>query len=253
MKKFFLLLAAGLIPYCAASAAGNSSEMHPDSLAVPAYRALDVRLGIDLVSSYVCRGKYLAGPSFQPSFEISWGGLFAAAWGSIDFTGSEMREADLTIGYRTGRFEVAVTDYYVVPLHTSNGRFFDYGRQGPHSLEAILSWTVHPRVPIGLWWGTTFAGADIGDDGRRNFSTYAEISYPFTVRRIIDFKTGVGCMPWSTENCYDTRGFAVTNIYLHATTSWTLSRNLRIGLLARLICNPYREQFNFVGGITFHI
>lgn len=252
MKKFLLLLAAGLAA-CNGVSAAAPHETHPDTLSGPIRPTVGIRFGTDLVSSYVCRGRYLAGPSFQPSLEINWCGLFVAAWGSVDFKGSDMREADLTIGYRTGRFEIAVTDYYTVPLHTANGRFFDYGRRGSHSLEAILSWTVHPRVPIGLWWGTTFAGADIGDDGRRNFSTYAEIFYPFTVRQLINFKTGIGCMPWSTENCYGTRGFAVTNVYLHAATSWTLSRNLRIGLLARLICNPYREQFNFVGGITFHI
>ena len=252
-KPMLLLLCAGLALCTASAAAANPEKPEADTLAAAPRSSFSMQFGTELMSSYVCRGKYLAGPSFQPSARFAWGGFYIGVWGSIDFSGSKMREVDLTLGYRVGRFDVSVTDYYIAPQNIE-GRFFEWGGHGPHAIEAIVSYTVHPRVPIGLSWGTVIAGADIGNDGRRNFSSYVDISYPFTVRRYgVDCKTGVGFMPWSTENCYDTRGFAVSNVYLHATKYWTLRGKMQLGLLTRFICNPYREQFNFVGGVTLRI
>lgn len=224
-----------------------------DTLAEAASPRLGFEMGIELLSSYVSRGSYQAGASFQPFLRVSWGGQFIGAWASTDFSGTQMREVNLSLGYRKGRFEAALIDYYIAPHPEAEGRFFDFGHRSAHTFEASLSWSVSERVPIGIWWGTMFAGADVADDGRRNYSSYAEISYPFALRQAVDFKTGVGFMPWSTENCFNTRGFAVTNVYLHAAKTWTLRRNLRLGLLARIICNPYREQFNFVGGVRFEL
>lgn len=251
--KMITLLAAVLLFTGTAHAMDRMPDEAVDTLAASPRTHFGIEFGVDLVSSYVCRGSYQAGASFQPSLKVSWGGLFAKAWGSTDFEGVQMREVDLSIGYQIGRFEAALTDYYVAPHPEAEGRFFDFGHHSAHTFEASLSWTVSERVPIGLWWGTMFAGADVADDGRRNYSSYAEISYPFTVRKAVDLKTGVGFMPWSTENCFNTRGFAVTNLYLHASKTWIFRRNLRLGILAQIICNPYREQFNFVGGVRFHL
>lgn len=252
-RQLILLLAAGLSLCTIPTTTGRNAEETPDTLRTAPVRSFEFHFGTDLMSSYVCRGSYQAGPSFQPTFKASYAGFFLTAWGSIDFTGSQMREVDLTLGYQIDRFEIAITDYYIAPHPHIDGRFFDFGPKSAHSFEASVSWTISPRIPIGLWWGTMFAGADVDDNGRRNYSSYAEISYPFAVKKTIDLKTGVGFMPWSTENCFNTRGFAVTNIYLHAAKQWTFRGNLRLGILARLICNPYREQLNFVGGISFHI
>lgn len=247
------LLSAVTLP-----AAAGSGTLPTETVNVPETTAdglsrdrFSYTMGIDLMSSYVCRGSYQTGPSLQPALQVGYGGLYFTAWGSV---GEEVREADLTLAYRLQRFELAVTDYYVTGSAPGTGRdFFDYGRRSPHTLEISLAWTLSKRVPIALWWGTMVAGNDFGDDGRRNYSTYAEISYPFLLPLNVEVKTGVGCTPWATENCLGTRGFAVTNVYLHAARRWSVGGNLRLGLLARLICNPYKEEFNFVGGLSLHM
>lgn len=250
---FAVFIAAALFP---AASLGAPNRTEPDSggsdtLGTTRRHPIEIDLTLELMSSYVCRGSYQAGCSFQPTLEASWRGLFLKAWGSTDLEGVRMREVDLTLGYRIQRFEAAVTDYYVTPA--DGGGFFTAGDRGPHIFEASVAWTVSERVPLRLWWGTVFAGADVADDGRRNFSSYLHISYPFAVRRIVDMRAGIGMMPWSTENCFNTKGFAVTNVYLNASKDWTIRNSMKIGLLAQVICNPYRESLNFVGGLRFRL
>lgn len=252
-RKILLQLLVGLTCFTTGNLRAHAPEERTDTLPAAGKNRFGFEMGIDLLSSYVSRGSYQAGASFQPSLQVSMAGLYLGAWGSTDFAGTQMREINLMLGYRKGGFEVAVTDYYIAPHPEAEGRFFDFGHRSAHTFEASVSWTVSKRIPITIWWGTMFAGADVADNGRRNYSSYAEISYPFSIRNVVDLKAGVGAMPWSTENCFNTRGFAVTNVYLHAMKMWTLRRNLRLGLLARIICNPYREQFNFVGGVRFHL
>ncbi len=253
-----ILLFAALIAALPAFAAPNSGATPADiqacgtdTLSEPNRNRVEIDLTLELMSSYVCRGSYQSGCSFQPTLEASWRGIFLKAWGSTDLDGIRMREVDLTLGYRIQRFEAAVTDYYVTPA--DGGGFFTAGDRGPHIFEASVAWTVSERVPLRLWWGTIFAGADVANDGSRNFSSYLHLSYPFTVRRCVDMKAGIGMMPWSTENCFNTRGFAVTNVYLNASKEWTLRNDMKLGLLTQIICNPYRESLNFVGGISFRI
>lgn len=257
MTRKFLPLVALLATVCMTLLPARSLASQPveetsaDTLNVaPSRSHIDIDMTLELMSSYVCRGAYQTGASFQPTLEASWRGLYLKAWGSTDLD-AHMREIDLTLGYRIQRFNFMLTDYYVTPA--AGGGFFTGGARGPHIFEAAVFWSVSERVPIGIWWGTVFAGADVADNGQRNYSSYAEISYPFTVRDFIDMKAGVGFMPWSTQNCFNTEGFAVTNVYLKATKMWTLRGQMRIGLLAHVILNPYREELNFVGGLRFEL
>ena len=62
----------------------------------------------DLVSSYVWRGMYQTGASFQPTLAFSVGGFSLTAWGSTDFDGYAStegmanKEIDLTAAYTFG-------------------------------------------------------------------------------------------------------------------------------------------------------
>ncbi len=251
LTLFFAMASLGFVFFPQQAAANPTEETQADTLIVAPRSGIGVNLTLELMSSYVCRGSYQTGASFQPTLEASWRGLYLKAWGSTDLDGVRMREIDLTLGYRVQRFDFMLTDYYVTPAE--GGGFFTGGPHGPHIFEAAVFWSVSKRVPIGIWWGTVFGGADMTNEGRRNFSSYAEISYPFAVRDIIDMKAGVGFLPWSSDNCFKTQGFAVTNVYLKASKMWALRGQMRIGLLAHLILNPYREELNFVGGLRFEL
>ena len=62
----------------------------------------------DLVSSYVWRGVYQTGASFQPTLGFSIGDFSVTAWGSTDFDGNKSseglasKEIDLTAAYTLG-------------------------------------------------------------------------------------------------------------------------------------------------------
>ena len=62
----------------------------------------------DLVSSYVWRGVYQTGASFQPTLGFGIGGFSLTAWGSTDFDGYKStegqanKEIDLTAAYAFG-------------------------------------------------------------------------------------------------------------------------------------------------------
>lgn len=62
----------------------------------------------DLVSSYIWRGFYQTGASFQPTLAFSAGGFSLTAWGSTDFDGYKSsegaanKEIDLTAAYTFG-------------------------------------------------------------------------------------------------------------------------------------------------------
>ena len=62
----------------------------------------------DLVSSYIWRGMYQTGASFQPTLAFSVAGFSLTAWGSTDFDGYRSseglanKEIDLTAAYTFG-------------------------------------------------------------------------------------------------------------------------------------------------------
>lgn len=273
MKHLKTILAAALLTVhatemnAAGTFAAGTSEPGTDSLRTclqtEKSKGFYANFGIDMLSSYICRGAYQTGASFQPKFNIGYKGFEFAAWGSSDFACSDMIEVDLTLSYAYRGLKLALTDYYVSgnPLRWGGDKgdarpfrnFFDTNsRTTPHVVELAVYWTVCEKVPVTLQWGTMFFGNDYNDEGRRNFTSYFEISYPFTILDRIDMKAGIGGTPWGT-NLFKTPGFCITNVYLNASRFWNIKDDFRIGLHSRLICNPLMEQFNFVGGLTFII
>lgn len=59
-------------------------------------------------------------------------------------------------------------------------------------------------------------GADKKSNGDQCYSTYAEVSYPFSVGSV-DMGACVGFTPWETSGTYGTDEFAVCNVALSAT------------------------------------
>ena len=78
----------------------------------------------DLVSSYVWRGVYQTGASFQPTLGFGIGGFSLTAWGSTDFDGYKStegqanKEIDLTAAYAFGESGLSLS---VEPLVGGTG------------------------------------------------------------------------------------------------------------------------------------
>lgn len=214
--------------------------------------------GADIVSAYVWRGNYQTSSSFQPTLYLGAGNFTLTAWGSVDFAGTDLKEMDLTAAYALGPVTLSVTDYYWTGSslqHTRPARnYFHFGADSPHIIEAGVKWQISESFPLTLSWNTMFFGADKKDNGKQNYSTYAEVSYPFSVKGI-DMNSGVGMTPWATKNMYGTTGTAVTNVFVGGAKTWALmekSENpLSLGIFTTLIWNPFAEDVNFTGGISF--
>lgn len=77
-------------------------------MGVDKVQAQEFKIQGDLVSSYVWRGFYQTGVSFQPTLGFGIGGFSLTAWGSTDFDGTSSsdgeaaKEIDLTAAYTFG-------------------------------------------------------------------------------------------------------------------------------------------------------
>lgn len=263
----FALFSAGLHAENAGMAAATENVTVSDSVQTPVRKKVNLDFGFDFMSSYVCRGAYQTGASIQPKFMVEYSGFRFDAWGSTDFVSSDMQEVDLTLSYKYRWLKVALTDYYVSgsPLAWGGSvndagaaarpprKFFDTNpRTTPHVVELAVYWQFSEKVPVTVQWGTVFFGNDfMKSTGKRTYTSYFEVFYPFKVFNYVDMKAGVGGVPWATD-LFGYDGFAITNVYLHAIKMWEI-KAIKMGVLARLICNPARQEMNFVGGLAFAI
>ena len=175
---------------------------------------------MDMVSSYIWRGVYEAGPSLQPGLTLGIGNFTIAAWGSVDFTSSSYKEADLMLSYRLKNITFHLKDLYDEGSASDRNpqisrNYFHFGADSPHRVE---------------------------------------VAYPFTVKTI-DLKTGVGAAPWKTAGEGGAKGFAVKNVFINAGKLWAVKSmgSFRIGLFTHLSWCPLKEDMNCVGGISLRM
>lgn len=205
-----------------------------------AQETIEVSVGGDLVSSYIWRGQNCAGVSIQPGISLSLKGFSLTAWGSVGFDNHDTKEFDFTLGYSTGGFSLALTDYWF-----DTHRYFDYAA---HTTAHMFEITAgYDFGPVALLWNTYFAGGDYTkEDGDRGYSTYIEASAPFSLAGI-DFNAQVGCTPW--EGLYSDK-FNVVNIGLRAGKSIKVTDTFSLPVFAKMTFNPYTDNAYFVFGVS---
>jgi hypothetical protein bfra3_11951 len=159
---------------------------------------------------------------------------------------------DLTAAYSVGGFTFQIADLWWGGQ--GNNRYFHYGNKDTdHHFEAGVSYVLPcEKFPLSMAWYTVFAGDDENADGKRQYSSYAEFNYPFSVKGIA-LNATLGLVPYksmSTGLGYMTDGFAITNIALKATKEIRLSSSFSLPLYAQVICNPKMEDAHLVLGFT---
>jgi hypothetical protein len=221
------------------------------TIQIYAQSKIDVDLGVDIVSSYICRGMKVAGTSIQPSLSASVGGFSLSAWGSTDFSGNEgTKEVDFTAAYETGGLKLAVTDYW----DDGEGvyRYFSYPAEGNrgHLLEAIAGYTLPESFPLSVTWKTFFLGrGNKKENGDNSYSTYVELAYPFSVKGM-DMGISTGFTPWENATLHTSKGFKVISVMLNASKSIKITDSYSLPVFARIIANPAVEDIHFVFGIS---
>jgi len=204
---------------------------------------VEPNVGADLVSQYVWRGSNLAGVSIQPSLGIAYKGLSLSAWGSVGFRKDDSKEVDLTLSYAWKGLSFGVTDYWSYDEET---KYFNYRRgETSHTFEAFIGYDFDY---VAIAWYTNVYGADIDSTGKQKFSSYAEISAPFSLIGI-DWTATLGMVPYASEY-YDTERFAVTNVSLRATKTISIKDILSLPIYVELVVNPYKQKVYFVAGIA---
>ncbi|MDL2213126.1 hypothetical protein LJC72_07275 [Bacteroides sp. OttesenSCG-928-D19] len=204
----------------------------------------EVAIGADIVSDYIWRGFDCGGVSIQPAITVSKSGFSLTAWGSVGFESSDTKELDLTLGYETGGFSIAITDYWFD--YDDGTRYFEYSA---HTTSHIFEATIgYDFGPLSLNWNTYFAGDDYTkSNGKRAYSSYFEAIVPFKLGGF-DFAAELGATPW--EGAYST-GFNVVNISLAATKEIRITDSFSIPAFAKLTFNPNQEKAFFAFGLSF--
>jgi hypothetical protein len=196
----------------------------------------------DLVSSYVWRGLYQTNAAFQPGLSISYGGLSLGAWGSSDFS-SFAKEVDFTLGYSTGGFSIAFTDYWWQGEGTKYGHY-----SACHHYEGTIGYSFGESFPLSLAWNTMIREGDGGDgDYKQNYSTYISAAYDFNVKDV-GVTVGIGISPWEG---YYSDDFAVSTISLRATKELKFTETFSLPVFAETIIAPAQDNVFLVFGISF--
>ena len=212
---------------------------------------VDLSISGDIVSSYIWRGQDLGSAAVQPTLGVEYKGLSLSAWGSYGLVNTaDAKEFDLTLAYTIGGFNIGMTDYWFDRGGLDpEGRYFKYDAHGTnHVFEANIGYDFGVAS---VQWFTNFAGNDgINKDGKRAYSSYAEVVVPFKLSAI-DWTATVGAVPFATS-FYNgwTSGFAVTNVSLTATKDIKVTDTFSIPVFGQVVGNPCSQKAYLVFGFT---
>lgn len=205
----------------------------------------------DLVSSYVWRGFKQTGASVQPAVSLSAGNFTLGSWASTSLSDNGHKEVDFYVSYQVSGLGITLTDYWWDG--ESVHRYFSHPEKGNsgHMLEAGLSYTLPASFPLSLSWNTFFLGeGNKKANGDNSFSTYIELSYPFSIKDV-DLAVSTGFIPWeSSVYGPGMDSFKFTSVCIGASKNIKITDSFNLPVFANIIANPAVEDIHFVFGIT---
>lgn len=214
---------------------------------------LQADAGVELTSSYVWRGQDLGNVSIQPSLALSCKGISLTAWGSTGFSRTDTKEIDLTIGYTFRGFNISVTDYWF----NGGPGYFHYGDGNTmHTFEAHVG---YDAGFLAVDWYTNFAGnTGYRYNGAKAYASYFSVSVPFNLAGL-GWKASAGATPWqndfysgggnSTYSKPAVNGFAVCEVSIMASRSFSITEAWQTSAYIRLVWNPTTEAAHLIAGI----
>ena len=239
MKKIFTLLAALMAVVMSVKA-----ELFSFS-----YEA-----GAEVVSSFVWRGQYNGGLSFQPTASVGFDALDESiqfrfgAWGNIGASDWKFQkglpnpdsegynpntyfvpELDITGSLSVFGATVGFTHYYYF-----GGMPFFSGLEdeGGSQTEIQVGFDLSSCTKVGLYfnWYTMIAGADCwyddSDVAHRAWSSYIEIGYNLDLPYDMTLGVQIGMTPWKSMYTDYEGNFAVNNIQARFGKTWSLGDDL---------------------------
>lgn len=229
----------------------------------------EFKLGTDIYNRYVWRGQLFGGssPSIQPSMNFSWNGLSVGAWGAYATGDFDFQEINLYLSYTFYKkmLTATVTDVYFFN-EKGDVDYFDFDQATTrHALSGEIRFNGFENIPISALIHTYFYGFDAKDESGNNlFSSYAEISYNPTIKKMdvnLKFFLGAALNGQKYINSdgetvfgyYHNEGFAIVNVGVGATKTFTVKDKLNIPLSGNLIFNPNDKKAYFTFGVGFSL
>lgn len=210
---------------------------------------IDINASVDLYSRYVWRGLlFTDAPSIQPSITVSKGGFSATVWGSYA-TSKNYAEVDLFLAYSTGNLTFGLSDYY-----TENERdltlndFTDWKQEETvHLVETYISYQLPvKKFPMTITGSIFVYGADLDKKNNQNFSSYVELSYPFSLNDY-DLSLTLGGTPTSG---YYSKDAGLVNLSFGAIRTIKITETFSIPVNTSIVINPSNKDVFLIIGFS---
>lgn len=149
----------------------------------------------------------------------------------------------------TPEFMVAVQDIYSPGTNFWNSKPFDFDlHTSKHFVDYYMVYKFS-EFPLQLKWASVVLGYDPNADGKRNFSSYAEVSSGFKVNKW-QFDGYVGGTPW--KGLY-AKEAGITNLEAKAQYNFVINKNVPFPVFLKAAHNPIAKQSHIVGGCTVNL
>lgn len=256
---------------------GQDEQVLKEAEASVNEKAATLNLGADIMSRYIWRGyDFGNSPAIQPNIYFSWRGLNIGAWGSYSFAPyhamlndttevnmGTYTELDMYLSYTLKWFTLTFFDYFVPngldPDYTEAKvfQYFNYNNKTTgHTFEVSLTFNGPEKFPLKVFVGTLVYGNDKAKDtlgfyanpDKNNYSTYIELAYPVTFRKI-DLNFFAGGTPFGGSWYGPKAGF--TNVGITAKKAIPITKSYSLPIQASLIANPEASKLFLVFGISF--
>lgn len=215
---------------------------------------LEMEMEINMMTKYMWRGCDKGGITFKPEAMLSWKGLSLTLEGSKGIDKDDEVELDVELGYEFPfGLNIGIVDYWDYD-DDIDGKYFYYKKDSPHRWEANIGYS-NDFFSIQAY--SIFAGQDYKHNGDRAYSTYFELTVPFTMAGF-DWKAMLGFTPAESagshhtgENLYaDKAAFVMASV---RATKELHFKNFHLPVYGELHTNPYTKKAMFLGGITLEL
>ena len=225
-----------------------------DSLPDPPKKPMKIVLNVTYVTQHYWRGLgrgplFGRAPSLEPMITFSknkWAfGLFTGA--SFD---NIYKTAMPFVIYRvTPAFSVALQDIYSPGTRFWHTDPFNFNiHTSKHFVDYYMVYKFQ-KIPLQLKWASVVLGYDPKADGGRNFSSYAEVSSGFSVKKW-QFDGYVGATPW--KGLYAKKG-GINNLEGKIQHNFIINKNVPFPVFIKVATSPVLKQSHFVGGCAVNL
>ena len=237
MKRLFLVFC-----FCTAIFAGARGQEKSEK----------INLSMDVASNFIWRGLAVnttpvmqSTVAFLPESRFSFG-----VWASAPFSadgGAQPCGMNLFFNVQLSRFlTLNVTDYFV--YGSGSADYFNLKKdETGHFFDVKLIFDSED-FPLKAMVTPIFAGSDLNDKGKNNFSTYIELAYKKSGKHV-NWGIFTGAVPMASD-MYGIDGANVVNVGFNVSKSFQINPNWSMPLWMKFSVNPAGRTAYLTAGIS---